>query len=241
MVDKGWQWARDEVCRFAETMCKAATEKGPRYALSDYRETMHGLLEHLTRDPVKSYLVDQAERQNPRTYDFLTSAINSPRGKGVVLVAYARWVAEHVQREEGGRKIVPNGFGDMPEVKTMLEWQIAAENGSYEASAVIGSYIGLLHWVDPSWVKENASKIFDLAAIEREPTRAFGWAAWNSFSCLGPSSRRFLSDASLAVRLCGGASFGRYVAAQRGRDAIASPGRTSHCFVWVGTSPDRRR
>lgn len=186
MVDKGWRWAREEICRFVETMCKAVSEEGPRYAISDYRETIGGLLEHLTRDPAESNIADEAERQNPRTYDFLTSAINSPRGKGVdALVAYARWVAEHVQREEAGRKIVPNGFGDMPEVKAMLEWQIAAENASCEASAVIGAYISLFYRIDPSWVTENASKIFDLAAIEREPTRAFGWAAWNTFLVWG--------------------------------------------------------
>ena len=185
MVDKGWQWVRDEVCRFVETMCKAASEKGPRYALSDYRETIHDLLEHLTRDPSSPTLwIKPKDRIHGRTISDFRHQFASRQGGGHC-VAYARWVAEHVQREEGGRKIVPNGFGDMPEVKAMLDWQIAAENASYEASAVIGTYIGLLHWIDPSWVKENASKIFDLAAIEREPPRAFGWAAWNAFLVWG--------------------------------------------------------
>ncbi len=186
LVDKGWDWTRNEVCRLVETMCKAASDKGPRYAISDYRETICSLLESLTRDSAKSNLIDAAERENPRTYDFVTSAINSPRGTGVeALMAYARWVAEQVQQEEAGRKVIPDGFGVMPEVKAMLDWQISTENASYEASAIIGTYIGLLYWIDPSWVKENAPRIFDLAAIERAPNRAFGWAAWNAFLVWG--------------------------------------------------------
>ena len=181
-VDGGWQWVRDEICQFLETMCKAVSGDGSRYSLSDHRETIRDLLEPLSRAPARSYILDCAERENPRTYDFLTSAINSPRGKAVeALTAYARWVAQDAQQDEAGRKIVPNGFGAMPEVMAILDWQIAAENATFEASAIIGDCISLLCWIDPSWVRENASKIFDLSTIEQGPAQAFGWAAWNAF------------------------------------------------------------
>ena len=104
------------------------------------------------------------------------------------LIAYVRWIAKHVQREEAGRTIVPNGFGDMPEVQRMLEWQIAAENACFESFAIIGTYLGLLHWIDPSWVENNVSKIFDLTGIERDPAHAYGWAAWNAFLVWGQPS-----------------------------------------------------
>jgi hypothetical protein len=181
MVDRGWQWSRETVCRFLRTICELESEKRPRYALSDFRDAIRALLDHLTHDQAKSHVVDEKEENSPRVYDFLTSAINSPRGKAVdALIVYARWIAKQVQREENGRKIVPNGFDDMPEVREMLDWQIAAGNASFESFAIIGTYIGLLHWIDPSWVKGNTPKIFDLAVIERDPKHAHGWAAWNA-------------------------------------------------------------
>ena len=97
------------------------------------------------------------------------------------IIAYARWIANHIAQNVDGRRIVPAGFDAMPEVRERLEWQIAAENASFEAFSVIGAYLDLLHWIDESWVKANAERIFDLAVIEREPKSAYGWAAWNSF------------------------------------------------------------
>jgi hypothetical protein len=189
MVDRSWRYTRDSICQLLRTLCGRAAEETEQYALYEFRETIIALLEQLTHDPVRSYLVDEAERKNPQVYDFLTSAINSPRGKAVdALIAYARWIARHVQREEAGRMIVPHGFGDMPEVQRLLEWQIATENASFESFAIIGTYIDLLYWIDRSWVEENVSKVFDLDVIERDLTRAYGWAAWNAFLVWGQPS-----------------------------------------------------
>ena len=186
MVDRNWQYTRDNICRFLRTLCERAAKDGHEYIPFDFREAIIALLERLTRDPAKSYLVNETERTNLLVYDFLTSAINAPRGKAVdALIAYVRWVARHLQREEGGRKVVPNGLGGMPEVQRMLEWQIAAENACFESFAIIGTYLGRLHWIDPSWVENNVSKIFDLTRIERDPAHAYGWAAWNAFLVWG--------------------------------------------------------
>ncbi len=189
MVDRDWQYSRDSICQFLRTICGRATEESQEYALFDFRETIAVLLERLTHDSAKSYLVDDAERKNPQVYDFLTAAINSPRGKAVdALIAYVRWLVKQVQREEEGQVVVPNGFGDMPEVKKMLDWQIAEEHASFESFAIIGTYIGLLRWIDESWVEENVSKIFNLTMLERDSTRTPGWAAWNAFLVWGQPS-----------------------------------------------------
>ena len=63
----------------------------------------------------------------------------------------------------------------------MLEWQIAPDNRSFEALAVIGSYIALIYWVDKDWLATHAHQLFHLEAIEQSPALAHGWAAWNAF------------------------------------------------------------
>ena len=51
---------------------------------------------------------------------------------------YARWVANHIKISEGKQQIIAGRFNAMPEVGEMLAWQIAQENRSFEALAVIG-------------------------------------------------------------------------------------------------------
>ena len=183
LVDRDWQWARYAICRFIRAVCDPTSEGIPRYPLAGNREAIGSLLKPLAEEPVKSHLTEEAAVKNLRAYDdSLTAAINTPRGIAVeAIVAYARWVANHIATEAEGRQNVPGGFDAMPEVRERLEWQIATENASFEAFAVIGAYFGLLHWVDESWVKANAERIFDLSVIERNPKSAYGWAAWNSF------------------------------------------------------------
>src|SRR5262249_11978945 len=94
---------------------------------------------------------------------------------------YARWVASHIKRSDEGREVVPGRFGAMPEVRTMLEWQLSADNRSIEAFSVIGAHINLIYWIDREWLKTNSSKLIDLRALpDGQPSRE-GWAAWNAF------------------------------------------------------------
>ncbi len=183
LVDKDWQWARYAICRFMRAVCDPTLDDIPRYPLAGNREAMGALLGPLAEDPAKSHFAEEDARKNLRVYDdSLTAAINTPRGIAVeAIIAYARWIANHIAQNVDGRRIVPAGFDAMPEVRDRLEWQIAPENASFEAFSVIGAYLDLLHWIDESWVKANAERIFDLAVIEREPKSAYGWAAWNSF------------------------------------------------------------
>jgi hypothetical protein len=182
LVDKDWQWARDAICRLVRAICDPMTAGVPGYPLAGNREAIGLLLKPLAEDPAKSHFPEEAAGKNLRVDDFLTVAINTPRGIAVeAIVAYARWVANHVKQKGERWEVVPGGFDSMPEVRERLGWQIAPQNASFEAFAVIGAYFGLLHWIDESWVRANAQRIFDLTAIEREPKSAYGWAAWNSF------------------------------------------------------------
>lgn len=186
LVDENWQWTRDGISRLIESVCKAESGSVPTYPLGGLRASMWRLIARLCRDRPDSYIVYDASAEDPRVRDYLDLGINSPRGKAVeAALEYARWVAKHTKVSDGKREIVPNGFDGMPEVREMLEWQIAPENRSFEAMAVIGSRIGVIYWIDKMWLAEIAAQLFSLEDIERSPGAAHGWAAWNAFLVWG--------------------------------------------------------
>jgi hypothetical protein len=132
------------------------------------------------RDPDLSNIIDDDRQEDPRLLEYFQHALNSSRGRAVgAILDYAHWIAEHIQQAKDGREIVPGGFTAMQEVKQMLEWNI--ENPSYAASAMIGSRIGLLYWIDERWLSEHAARIFNLEKHQINPIDASGWVAWNTF------------------------------------------------------------
>ena len=182
LVDEDWQWTREQICRFTENTCRARSGDVPKYRLEALRHGLWSLIGRLCGDRSESYIVRDVEKEDPRVYDYLDLAINSPRGKAVeAALEYARWVAEHLKQTEGKEEIVPGGFGAMPEVCEMLDWQIACQNRSIAAMAVIGSRIGLIRWIDQEWLAANADRLFSLEEVEHTPTGAHGWAAWNAY------------------------------------------------------------
>jgi len=207
MVDRDWQWTRDAIARLIETICKAKHDDASVYPLKPHRERLWTLLSSLCHDPARSYIVHDASQDDPRTRDYVDRAINSPRGKAVeAALEYARWVANQIKVKQDDCDVVPNGLASMDEVRKMLEWQIAHENRTMEALAIIGFSMPVLNWIDKDWLQANADQIFDLPEIERSPHNAAGWAAWNAFLVwIGPHIdfyRRFKSQYAYAVQQC---------------------------------------
>lgn len=181
LVDENWQWTRDEISRFIDSVCRAESESRRTFPL-DYRSKLWTILERLCRDDPTSYIHRDLADDDPRVHDYLDLGINSPRGKAVgAALEYARWVANHIKQSEGTQEIVPGGFDAIPEVRTTLEWQIAPENRSVEVMSVIGSQIGLIYWIDREWLSTHVERIFRLADIEKGRPSTHGWAAWNAF------------------------------------------------------------
>ncbi len=182
-VDKDWQWTRDDISQLVESVCKATkTDNVLRYPLKDIWKPMWQLISVLCRDRAESYVVHDISQDDPRVCDYLHLGINSPRGKAVeAALEYARWVDKHIKESDGKQEIIPSDFDAMPDVLEMLEWQIAAENRSFEALSVIGSRIGVIYRIDKKWLEENADRLFQLEVIEKTPPAAQGWAAWNAF------------------------------------------------------------
>ncbi len=87
----------------------------------------------------------------------------------------------HTKKTNEGQEIVPGGFDAMPEVREMLEWQIARGNRSVEALSVIGSRVNLICWIDKKWLAAHAGQLFHLEGLTETPPVADGWAAWNAF------------------------------------------------------------
>ncbi len=182
LIDSDWQWTRDEISAFAQAVCEARTDNASRYPLEELRDAIWTLIEPLCRDRVKSYAVRETDQEDPRIHEYLDLGINSPRGKAVTAtLEYARWVANYKKKFEGNAEYVPGGFELIPEVRTMLEWQIDSQNSSVEVMSVIGSRIGLIYWIDKNWLAKHVTSIFDLKKYERESRQTHGWSAWNSF------------------------------------------------------------
>jgi hypothetical protein len=182
MVDVDWQWTRDEISRLVENVCQAMNGNAPRYPLNIIRQSLWLLLEALYRDRADAGIIHDISKDDPQGCDYLTLGINSPRGKAVgAALEYARWVANHIKQSDGKQDNVPDGFNAIPEVREMLQWQIAQTNRTFQAMSVIGSKIGLIFWIDRHWLAENAAKLFSLEGIEFTPPVAEGWAAWNAF------------------------------------------------------------
>lgn len=182
-VEENWQEARDSIGRFVENVCKAKKGEGLEYGLG-IRESLWSLIEKLIDSRVESGL--ESKSGNALTTTYVDHAINSPRGKAMeVVFAYARWVANHKKEKEEGREVVPGGFGVMPEVKGVLEEQIAPEKRTREVLSIVGLHVGLIGAIDIEWLAENAEKIFNLGGIEKTPAEEEGWAAWNAFMVYG--------------------------------------------------------
>lgn len=192
LVDKDWQWTRNSISQFVENVCKAKNGQNPGHPLEPFRELIWRAISPLCQDEPDSNILRDTAEDDPRVQDYLDLAINSPRGQAVAAAFdYARWVANHICTSSGDEKIIPDGFDAIPEIREMLEWQIAPENRSKEALAIIGSRMSLLYWIDKKWLSDNACRLFDLKGIERTLPASEGWAAWNAFAYWVPAHIEF--------------------------------------------------
>jgi len=97
------------------------------------------------------------------------------------LFDYARWVADSLAITVEGKKVIHSGFTKLIEVQQLLEARLAVDTGGFAFRATIGWFWSLLYWIDQPWLAEHAKQIFDLERIEKEPAKAYGWAAWNTY------------------------------------------------------------
>jgi hypothetical protein len=181
--DDAWQAARNEISELIETACQATGDKNSlRFDLDRFRKPFWNLVRTLYRDRSTSYIVRDTRSDDLRVHDYLDLGMNSPRGKAVEAgLEVARWVALHLTAVSGKQDAVPGGIAAIPELAELLEWQVDSPNRTLEAMAIIGSRVGVINWIDPRWLADNADRLFELEFVEDDPATAFGWAAWNAF------------------------------------------------------------
>jgi hypothetical protein len=176
-----WQWCRDTIGELVAATCEARTVGRPSYGV-ELREPLWAAIEPLLSDKADSSVVRQRGDMDPRVSDWMLFSINSPRGKAMTAIwAYADWLAWHLDPERKDHAQFAGTLDQMPEVRSALEEQLTDETAGFTGRAGFGMRLGLLWWLDKDWLARHASVIFDLRALEVEPQRAFGWAAWNTF------------------------------------------------------------
>jgi hypothetical protein len=181
LVDRDWQWCRDTIASLIEEVGKARDAAGSaRFDLS-YRSELWEVARVLPSCPATEYVV-RDESEDPREVDWPLVLLNSTRGKAMrAVLAYADWVASNLAPGDRSRTSIPGGLDSMPEVREVLESELARPDADSAGRAAFGWRLGLLFWIDSSWVKANAVRIFDLRALEGDRAHAFGWAAWSAF------------------------------------------------------------
>jgi hypothetical protein len=181
LIDRDWKWSRDTVASLVEEIAAARDSTGSmRYHL-DHRKELWELVHTLPSFPPCEYIMRERS-EDPREVDWLTVMLNSNRGKAMRAVfAYVDWLASHLSLGDRSRGSLEDGFNTMPEVRELLEYQLVRPDIDCAGHAAFGSRLGLIAWIDSSWVESNIGRIFDLRVLETNPDRAFGWAAWSVF------------------------------------------------------------
>ena len=180
-IDRDWQCSRDTVASLIEEVAKARDAAGSLRFDLIHRDEIWAVVRALPTCPPIEYIM-RDESEDPREVDWPMALLNSTRGKAMRAVfAYADWVASNLVLGDRSRVSLQNGFNMMPEVRALLENELIRPDADCAGHAAFGWRLGLIFWIDSSWVKANVERIFDLHALEVDPAKAFGWAAWSAF------------------------------------------------------------
>lgn len=181
LTDRDWQWCRDTVASLIEEVAKARDAAGSLKFDLTHRDALWKVVCALPSCPATEYVMRDGS-EDPREVDWPMVLLNSTRGKAMRAVfAYADWVASNLVPGDRSRASVPNGFNSMPEVRALLDGELVRPDADGAGRAAFGWRFGLLFWIDSSWAKAKAGSIFDLRALESNPAKALGWAAWSAF------------------------------------------------------------
>src|SRR5262249_11114405 len=101
------------------------------------------------------------------------------RGEAMhAVVQYALWVRRHLDRAAGTGKSTPSHFGELPEVRVVLEEHLDPNRDpSLAVRSVYGQYFPWLVLLDPAWAQENVEKIFPSDSESWD----YFWAAWIAY------------------------------------------------------------
>jgi hypothetical protein len=124
---------------------------------------------------------ERERRDDGSSFDPATLALNSTRGCALrAVVTYGLWVRRLSEGEEDGA--AHEGFDAMPEVREVLESHLdPARDPSPAVRTIYGQFLPQLAYLDVSWVRANAPRIFPREET-LEHLREAAWGAYIVFS-----------------------------------------------------------
>ncbi len=167
--DPHWGWARKAVASF---ISRGANRNLIPFEL---RGQAWQVLEPLTND-TNPTPAEELDREGSLIDDAYTLSINTTRGEAMnAVIEYALWAYRNLEKEKGKGKI---SFGDMPEVRTVLELHLKPDlDPSIAVRAVYGRFFPWLLLMDHDWTVENLKGILPAGQFDN----ALYNAAWNSY------------------------------------------------------------
>lgn len=144
----------------------------------ELREQIWTILHRLTidPDPTPDYEVQYSNSSNQ---DVSNLSINTVRGEAIhSVIRYALWLRGYQEKSENRAELISNGFGEIPEVKQVLEEHLNLNSDpSLAIRSIYGQWFPWLVLLDEHWTQHHVASIFP----HDEELRAFRQAAWNSY------------------------------------------------------------
>lgn len=171
--EQSWRWTRQSTAR----LLSRGFVKGVSEIPIELRDSAWRVVEPLTTDPDPRL---EDEEAYSSTGDPYVAAINSVRGEAMeAVVQYALWLRRHRDAWTGEGKATLQGFGEMPEVRRVLEVHLNSElDPSRAIRSIYGRFFPWIVRLDRGWAAANVSRIFS--------TDESGDAAWRTYVTICP-------------------------------------------------------
>lgn len=172
-ADQDWGPARATLGR----LLSAGFKEGESEIPLSLRGQVWQVLQELTNDPDPT---PQYEKEfGGKNMDPVTMSINTVRGEAMhTVMRYALWLHRHIAKAERADDRLARGFGEMPEVREVLERHLApAHDPSLAIRAVYGEWLPWLVLLDSGWTTDNLNMIFP----DDEDQRDLRDAAWEAY------------------------------------------------------------
>jgi hypothetical protein len=172
-IDPHWGWTRSEIARLLSAGLEERGNAIP-YLLQDLAWRV---LEPLTNDPFPS--AEDEAKDGGSSMDPATLSINSTRGEAMHgVIRFGLWIRRHIEKEPDGKERAEKGFGEMPELRKVLESHLdPAKDPSPAIRSVYGQWFPWLVYLDSHWAKESVRRIFP----RDEGSRGLRETAWESY------------------------------------------------------------
>ena len=168
--DPHWGWTRKTIAE----LLSAGFAEGAMELPLELRQRSWEILSLIIEDPDPT-----PSREADYSRDPATLSINTTRGEAMhSVIKYALWVRRHLQKLPDGAERLARGLGEMPEVRSVLEYRLKPENeASLAIRSVYGQWFPWIGLIDKTWAGEYAALIFPA----QEESHALWEAAWETY------------------------------------------------------------